>query len=115
MFSQAIELRNRPLNIRVKNTHHTKTAPLYEEVNPKHELNCSVGAKGRSIPMGTGIAAQDNQLISREELANRWSFCVETLKRWEKAGKLPFLKLGKQIRYRLSTVEQIENGSEVLL
>jgi len=54
-----------------------------------------------------------SQLLTRGELSRRWNLSVETLKRWEKAGKLPFFKLGKEIRYRLEAVEQIENDSEV--
>jgi len=54
-----------------------------------------------------------NVLLTREELSARWKYCVETLKRWEKAGKLPFLVIGKEIRYRLSVVMDIEANSEV--
>ena len=54
-----------------------------------------------------------NILLTREELAARWKYCVETLKRWEKAGKLPFIQLGKEIRYRLSVIMAIEADSEV--
>lgn len=54
-----------------------------------------------------------NILLTREELAARWKYCVETLKRWEKAGKLPFIQLGKEIRYRLSVIMAIEANSEV--
>ena len=53
------------------------------------------------------------QLLTRGELSRRWNLSVETLKRWEKSGKLPFIKLGKEIRYRINVVEQIENISEV--
>jgi excisionase family DNA binding protein len=54
-----------------------------------------------------------SQLLTRRELSRRWNLSVETLKRWEKSGKLPFFKLGKEIRYRTEAVEQIENISEV--
>ena len=53
------------------------------------------------------------QLLTRGELSKRWNLSVETLKRWEKSGKLPFIKLGKEVRYRITVVEQIENTSEV--
>ena len=36
-----------------------------------------------------------------------------TLKRMEKAGLLPFLKIGKEVLYRMSDVEHIEQQSEV--
>jgi DNA-binding transcriptional regulator PaaX len=35
-----------------------------------------------------------------------------TLKRMEKASKLPFLKMGKQVLYRMSDVEHIEQQAE---
>jgi hypothetical protein len=54
-----------------------------------------------------------SQLLTRRELSSRWNLSVETLKRWENSGKLPFFKLGKQIRYRIKAVEQIETISEV--
>jgi len=54
-----------------------------------------------------------SQLLTRRELSRRWNLSVETLKRWETSGKLPFFKLGKAIRYRTEAVEQIENISEV--
>jgi hypothetical protein len=53
------------------------------------------------------------QLLTRGELSRRWNLSIETLKRWEKSGKLPFIKLGKEVRYRITVVEQIENISEV--
>jgi hypothetical protein len=61
------------------------------------------------------IKQQSAQLLSRRHLASRWAVSKETLKRREKAGKLPFLKLGRDIRYRLSDIEQIEQQAEVAL
>jgi hypothetical protein len=52
-------------------------------------------------------------LISRKALAERWSLSVETLKRRERAGILPVLKLGRGVRYRLQEVERLEKQSEV--
>jgi hypothetical protein len=57
----------------------------------------------------------ESVLLTREELAGRWKYCTETLKRWEKSGRIPFIKLGKEIRYRLSSIQEIELRSEVLL
>jgi len=48
------------------------------------------------------------QLISRREVAARWSYSTETIKRQEKAGKLPMLRIGGQARYRLADIEFIE-------
>ena len=52
-------------------------------------------------------------LISRQTLKRRWEVSIETLKRRERAGLLPFLKLGRGVRYRLADVEAIERAAEV--
>lgn len=52
------------------------------------------------------------QLISRRHLADRWSYSVETIKRQEKAGKLPSIRIGGRVRYRLSDIERLEQEGE---
>ena len=52
-------------------------------------------------------------LLSRRQLADRWQLSIETLKRRERCGVLPFLKLGRGVRYRLSDVETLETDAEV--
>jgi len=49
---------------------------------------------------------------TRRSLADRWVCSTETLKRMEKAGKLPFLKLGKSVRYRHEVITDIEAQAE---
>jgi len=58
---------------------------------------------------------QDNAvlLVTRKELSGRWKLSVETLKRRERSGILPCLKLGRGVRYRLSDVEHLEADAEV--
>jgi hypothetical protein len=58
---------------------------------------------------------QDNavRLVTRRELSDRWKLSVETLKRRERSGHLPCLKLGRGVRYRLSDVERLEADAEV--
>ena len=56
---------------------------------------------------------EPHHLISRRQLAVRWQVTTETLKRREKAGILPFLKLGTRVRYRITDVEKIEQEAEV--
>lgn len=73
----------------------------------ENSVECCYSEENNIEPSGHHI------LLTREELAARWKYCVETLKRWEKAGKLPFLVLGKEIRYRLSAIVEIEANSEV--
>jgi hypothetical protein len=53
------------------------------------------------------------RLLTRRELADRWSLSTETLKRRERCGLLPFLKLGRGVRYRLADVEHLEADAEV--
>ena len=53
------------------------------------------------------------QLVTRRELSDRWKLSVETLKRRERCGVLPCLKLGRGVRYRLSDVEDLEADAEV--
>ena len=55
----------------------------------------------------------NTQMLSRRHLAARWAVSTETLKRREKAGTIPFLKLGKAVRYRLADIELIEAQAEV--
>ena len=56
---------------------------------------------------------QPTQLLTRRELCVRWRVSRELLKRREKAGVLPALKLGRGVRYRLSDVERLEAEAEV--
>ena len=53
------------------------------------------------------------QLLTRRGLAGRWQVSVETLKRRERCGILPFLKLGRGVRYRLDDIERIEADADV--
>jgi hypothetical protein len=48
------------------------------------------------------------EFLTRNELARRWRLSTETIKRRERAGILPVLKLGRAARYRLKDVERIE-------
>jgi hypothetical protein len=51
------------------------------------------------------------QLLSRSDLANRWGVTIETLRRREKAGKLPFLRMGRRVKYLSEDIERIERSS----
>jgi hypothetical protein len=53
-------------------------------------------------------------LLTRLDLCERWRTSRETLKRRERLGTLPFLKLGRQVRYKLSDIEQIENEALIV-
>lgn len=51
--------------------------------------------------------------FTRRALADRWAVSIETLKRRERSGILPFLKLGRGVRYKLADIERIEAQAEV--
>ena len=53
------------------------------------------------------------RLLTRKELSGRWQLSTETLKRRERWGLLPFLKLGRGVRYRLSDIQRLEAEAEV--
>jgi DNA-binding XRE family transcriptional regulator len=56
---------------------------------------------------------EEGRLLTRAQLAERWSVSRETIKRREKDGTLPVLKLGRDARYRLSDVLRLEREAEV--
>jgi hypothetical protein len=52
------------------------------------------------------------RFLTRKGLADRWQLSTETLKKRERCGLLPFLKLGKGVRYRISDIEALERTAE---
>lgn len=52
-------------------------------------------------------------LVSRKQLAARWSTSVETIKRRERSGVLSPLILGGLVRYALTQIEEIERQALV--
>lgn len=55
---------------------------------------------------------KDVRLLTRKELSGRWQLSIETLKRRERSRLLPFLKLGRGVRYRLEVIERLETDAE---
>jgi hypothetical protein len=52
---------------------------------------------------------QSEQLLTRRALSQRWSCCVETIKRRERQGLLKAVKFNQRmLRYRLADIEAIE-------
>jgi excisionase family DNA binding protein len=52
---------------------------------------------------------QREVLLTREQLADRWGCCKETIKRMQRQGEIPAIMFsGKNIRYALADIEQIE-------
>jgi hypothetical protein len=58
----------------------------------------------------TGVPHADTEvLLSRKQVANRWSVCTETVKRKERAGLLSPVRFNQRLtRYRLSDVITLE-------
>jgi predicted DNA-binding transcriptional regulator AlpA len=53
------------------------------------------------------------RLLTRRELAQRWSCSTETIKRKTAAGDLTPVRFGLRfLRYRLSQIEQLETEAE---
>ena len=50
----------------------------------------------------------DMQLITDQQLQNRWQRTDVTLWRLRKAGVLPFIQVGRHPRYRLSDIISLE-------
>jgi hypothetical protein len=65
------------------------------------------------IGMDKTLDSLEERLLTRRLLADRWSMSVETLKRREKLGILPFMRLERGVRYRLRDIEALEADAEV--
>lgn len=50
----------------------------------------------------------EQKFISRRSLAARWESSIMTIRRFEKAGKLKAYFFGRDARYALENVEQLE-------
>jgi excisionase family DNA binding protein len=46
--------------------------------------------------------------LSERLLALRWCVSKTTVQRWRASGRLPFMRVGDVIRYRLADVERFE-------
>jgi hypothetical protein len=55
----------------------------------------------------------EEHLRSRRQLAQRWACSIETVKRRERSGLLPVIKIGTHARYRASDIEAIEIAAPV--
>jgi hypothetical protein len=55
---------------------------------------------------------QQEQLLSRGALAQRWECCIETIKRREREGVLKSIRFNQRLlRYRLSDIMAIESAA----
>jgi len=46
------------------------------------------------------LKANEDEILQKPELAERLKVSTRTLDQWMKAGRLPFLKIGKTVRFR---------------
>ena len=68
---------------------------------------CTVEGMEKILP------AEKVTTLTREDLALRWNCSKETLKRRQRSGVLPALKLGRLIRYKMEDVQAVERSAEV--
>jgi len=53
----------------------------------------------------TELTGINNRLINKKELAQRLGVCERSVDNWRKSHKLPFIKLGRCIRFRWPDVD----------
>ena len=58
------------------------------------------------------MKTNSKHMITRRDVAERWSYSIETIKRLEKGGKLPSIRIGGRVRYRISDIERLEQEGE---
>ncbi|RTL63143.1 MAG: DNA-binding protein [Hyphomicrobiales bacterium] len=86
------------MNVRLS----TKTSATITNLSAvsTHSSNDHVGAS----PVGNSNEAENDPLLTVEQLAARIQCSPKTIYRMVKAGKIPYLRLGKLIRFRQSDV-----------
>lgn len=57
-----------------------------------------------SPPLGVG------QLLTAEQLAERWQVPMSHVYRLAREGRIPVVKLGRYYRFRLDAIEAFERG-----
>ena len=54
---------------------------------------------------------QDDRLLSRHALSDRWDCSIETIKRYDRRGITKPVRIApRMVRYRLSDIQKIEEG-----
>lgn len=62
--------------------------------------------------MAKNAPTQSDRLVTRKELAERWSLSIKTLKRRERTGELrPLTLSANTVRYRMSEILAIEEDA----
>ena len=60
-----------------------------------------------SVPKPSPASTEGISLLTEQELAGHLKICRRQLYNWRVAGLIPYLKLGKAVRFRLSDVEHV--------
>ena len=85
-----------------------------EQPSPTRKL--IIGLQEQVLALTDAIRALEQRVPSRvvsvEEAARHLSVSVQTIRRWCKAGVLPYVRRGRELRIDLSKVRAIE-GAEV--
>ena len=79
-----------------------------------HNKNADAAALKLAYKQIKTLEANHFTLFTRNRLSDRWAVSTETLKRMEKDGRLPCLKIGRGVRYRLADIERIEAEAELV-
>jgi len=53
---------------------------------------------------GLPSTASADELLEKSEIAERLKISIRTLDQWMRAGRVPFLKIGKTVRFRWADV-----------
>lgn len=61
------------------------------------------------------LTGDNEQFISRRGLCERWKKSAMTIKRWEKSGILTSYRIGRDARYKLSDIQELEDSWKVYL
>lgn len=56
---------------------------------------------------GLPASASADEILEKPEIANRLKISTRTLDQWMRAGRVPFLKIGKTVRFRCGTCSRI--------
>jgi len=75
--------------------------------NPEIEkdvLNCAMPQKTPINPPSLSATASADEILDKPETAERLKISTRTLDIWMHTGRVPFLKIGKTVRFRWSHV-----------
>ncbi len=59
------------------------------------------------IPKPSPADTERISLLTEQELATHLKICRRQLYNWRVAGLIPYLKLGKAVRFRISDIERV--------